>query len=120
MERKHGLLKEQPRECQREACNGQRGVHDRLQPRHEERQGSRAGESVEVTHPEEHHPGRHNAEDDVLDGRFHLDALARALAAHRHQEIERERRQFEADDGVISSMLLTSVFSPSTLIVRNR
>ena len=57
-----------------------------------------AGEPVEVAEAEEHDAVGGHAEHDVLDGRLHLALLALALAAHGHEQVERERGQLEGDD----------------------
>ena len=73
-------------------------MHKGLKPDDHFRQVQGAGEAEEVAQAEEHDPVGRHAEHDVLDGRFHLAPLARALTAHRHEQVEREGRQLQGDD----------------------
>ncbi len=83
----------------REAGGRQRrGREERGEFLHHAGQRGRAGEAVEIAQAEEHDAVGGDAEHHVLDGRLHLEAEARALAAHRHHQVERERRELQGDD----------------------
>ena len=98
VEGEDGQLVVEAAEGQRQAGDGQRRVDHGLEPGQQRRQGGRAGQAEEVAHAEEHDAVGGDAEHDVLDGGLHLAALAFALAAHGHHEVEREGGDFEGDD----------------------
>ena len=98
MEGEDRQLVEEAAESQGQAGDRQRGMEQRLQPGHHFGERSGAGQAVEVAQAEEHDPVRGDAKHEILDGRFHLVALAVALAAHRHQQIEGKGGRFQGHD----------------------
>jgi hypothetical protein len=83
-----GKFEEEAAHDHADSHHGRRFGIDLVQPGQQLCKIGGAGQPEQIAHAEQHDAGSHDAVEDILDGRLHLDPQPAAVIAHRHQQIE--------------------------------